>query len=367
IPLPQNTYPDRLIWHFTKHGEYTVKSGYYILKGGADMSRPSSSNVNPNHILFWKVLWKMKLPARVLSFGWRFARDILPVKANLARRRICVETSCDICGGVSESWFHAFISCPFSQAVWRLGGYAWNIHDPEPLHPLDWLVSNQRQLQEEKMAELLVTLWCLWRHRLDHRHNQATTDPLRTHHMIRCHIEASSSAFQVHIDPMQPPPLQQRQWERPPDDFLKLNFDSGRCGAAGTGMGGLIRDSDGRCQAWFSSFTEATLDPELGEALAARKILELARAMQIPKIILEGDCLTVIQALADRSATYFSSLGNILQDSIRLMEEFDDCRLSHTRRQFNGAAHYLAKRRCRSHGYGTTSLPAGLGPLLLSD
>ncbi|EPS61866.1 hypothetical protein M569_12927 [Genlisea aurea] len=111
-------------------------------------------------------------------------------------------------------------------------------------YPLDWLLSNQRQLHEEKLAELLVTLWCLWRHRLDHRHNQSTLDPLRTHHMIRCLYRGLC----------------------------------GRCGPVGTGMGGLIRNSDGRCQAWFSSFTEATIDPELGEALAVRKILELARA-----------------------------------------------------------------------------------------
>ncbi|EPS64876.1 hypothetical protein M569_09903, partial [Genlisea aurea] len=71
IPLSTQAYPDRLIWHYTSHGEYSVKSGYRILKDGAEGLLPSSSTANPGYINFWKALSKLKIPARIITFGWR--------------------------------------------------------------------------------------------------------------------------------------------------------------------------------------------------------------------------------------------------------------------------------------------------------
>ncbi|EPS58578.1 hypothetical protein M569_16235 [Genlisea aurea] len=66
----------------------------------------------------WRLLSRpTSLPARILNFGWRLGNNILPLKANLARRRICQDFTCDICGGEHECWFHALVSCPFSQAT----------------------------------------------------------------------------------------------------------------------------------------------------------------------------------------------------------------------------------------------------------
>ncbi|EPS63796.1 hypothetical protein M569_10986 [Genlisea aurea] len=220
IPLARNPYPDRMIWHHSKQGEYSVKSGRSL------SSRPK----------------------------------FLPLDGVLA--------------------------------VWRLGGFLWDISDQDPLHPLDWLVSSKQQLRHDRFLTFLVTLWCIWRHRLDYRHNQVVLDPLRTHHMIQCYME--SSAVETTFPLTQPPlpPLLHRRWEKPPAGFLKLNFDNGRCNPTGTGLGGLIRDSQGECLAWFSYYHASSLDPELGEALAARKTLELALAMKIIRVILEGDSFT---------------------------------------------------------------------------
>ncbi|EPS73861.1 hypothetical protein M569_00896, partial [Genlisea aurea] len=347
IPLAKNSCPDRLIWHYTRHGEYSVKTGYQLLKGREDMLRPSSSQVNHDCILMWRALWKLQLPTRILTFGWRFAKNILPLKENLVRRRVGTDPTCPVCEMDRESWYHAFLTCPFSQAVWRLGGIPMDSVGREPLFPVDWLIARFQQLRAEQFSGLLVTLWCIWRHRMDHRHNQVTLDPLRTHHLIRYYVDSSGSAFSEQLDPPLLPPLLQQRWECPPVGFVKLNFDSGRCTPSSTGLGGLIRDDQGRCQAWFSYQLDTELDPEAGEALAARKILELALAMGFTRVIVEGDCLTVLQALADQAVTLFASLGNVLQDSLRLMEQFEACRLSHTRRQFNAAAHHLAKGQGR--------------------
>ncbi|EPS69206.1 hypothetical protein M569_05560, partial [Genlisea aurea] len=367
IPLAKNPYPDRLIWHFTRQGEYSVKTGYQLLKSTSEMNSPGSSRSNANKILMWQALWKLKLPMRILTFNWRFGKHILPLKDSLVRRRIGTDPTCSACEEDRETWFHAFISCSFSQAVWRLGGFSMDMAGLESLHPGDWILSRFHQLHTEQFAGLLVTLWSIWRHRLDHRHNQITLDPLRTHHLIRYYMDSSVSASQEQLDPPPLPPLPQQGWERPPAGFVKLNFDSGRCTPSTTGLGGLIRDDQGRCKAWFSYEYDTQLSPEVGEAMAARKILELAVAMKFPRVFVEGDCLLVIQALTDTSSSLFSSLGNVLHDSATLMAQFEVCRISHTRRQNNAAAHHLAKCRGRSYGFGSQSIPERVELFLLSD
>ncbi|EPS58588.1 hypothetical protein M569_16225, partial [Genlisea aurea] len=122
IPLSRNAYPDRLIWHHTRHGEYTTKTGYQLLKGIAELSQPTPSVTNPNLTLFWHFLWKQQLPTRIITFVWRLGKNILPLKENLARRHICPDYVFEVCGIDTETWFHAFVSCPFSRAVWRLEG-----------------------------------------------------------------------------------------------------------------------------------------------------------------------------------------------------------------------------------------------------
>ncbi|KAL6133592.1 hypothetical protein ACLB2K_065827 [Fragaria x ananassa] len=46
IPLSVRNPPDRLVWHFDKHGSYTVKSGYHVARStGVERTQGSSSNL----------------------------------------------------------------------------------------------------------------------------------------------------------------------------------------------------------------------------------------------------------------------------------------------------------------------------------
>ncbi|XVF71749.1 hypothetical protein PTKIN_Ptkin12aG0064400 [Pterospermum kingtungense] len=65
---------DRRIWSFTKDGNYSVKSGYYVaLQVLMDFAIPGD----------WLKLWNLKISPKIESFLWRIARDCLPTRTHL--------------------------------------------------------------------------------------------------------------------------------------------------------------------------------------------------------------------------------------------------------------------------------------------
>ncbi|KAL5554050.1 hypothetical protein UlMin_041451 [Ulmus minor] len=51
LPTPNRPTADSLTWHYNKRGHYTVRSGYWVAKGGMETISSSSSS---NHIPWWK-------------------------------------------------------------------------------------------------------------------------------------------------------------------------------------------------------------------------------------------------------------------------------------------------------------------------
>lgn len=76
IPLSIRDIPDELYWRHTTDGSYTVKSGYWLGFNGniAD---------GDNRCSFWKAIWAMKAPPKLVHFIWRASSNALAVKANL--------------------------------------------------------------------------------------------------------------------------------------------------------------------------------------------------------------------------------------------------------------------------------------------
>lgn len=63
IPLPLNPAPDRLCWHFTKNGVYSVKSGYHMVVDSRSTALGIvGSSTSSTDDLIWKTLWHLKVP-----------------------------------------------------------------------------------------------------------------------------------------------------------------------------------------------------------------------------------------------------------------------------------------------------------------
>ncbi|KAK9905261.1 hypothetical protein M0R45_000372 [Rubus argutus] len=67
VPLIRSSLCDHLIWNFNRHGKYTVKSGYWLALKERDEGS-GVGNCDPVVIEYWRHLWKLKVPPKMLHF-----------------------------------------------------------------------------------------------------------------------------------------------------------------------------------------------------------------------------------------------------------------------------------------------------------
>lgn len=65
----------------------------------------------------WKVIWKVKLPMKIITFIWKLLHESLPVLTNLNRRGIQTSNRCLMCEEDEETMPHLFLQCLFARAV----------------------------------------------------------------------------------------------------------------------------------------------------------------------------------------------------------------------------------------------------------
>ena len=58
-------------------------------------------------------------PLKIRHFMWRAAKDALPSKQNLARRKIAIDETCSLCDEQQESVMHVLWLCDQAKAVWK--------------------------------------------------------------------------------------------------------------------------------------------------------------------------------------------------------------------------------------------------------
>lgn len=79
-------------------------------------------------------------------------------------------------------------------------------------------------------------------------------------------------------------------WQPPHEGFLKANFDVFvAADGSGVGLGVVIRDWRGSVLVWRHRRVPHIKAPEIGEALAARCAVQLARENHYCNMIFEGD------------------------------------------------------------------------------
>ena len=86
---------------------------------------------------------------------------------------------------------------------------------------------------------------------------------------------------------------------------------------------------------------------EMAEALATRRAVEFARELSLFYVILEGDCLGVVQALNALGGCN-TLYGNVVIETKRLGAVLLHCSYQHVGRDGNKLAHCLARRAVSS-------------------
>uniref|UniRef100_A0A803PM52 Reverse transcriptase domain-containing protein n=1 Tax=Cannabis sativa TaxID=3483 RepID=A0A803PM52_CANSA len=355
IPLSFFRKDDVLIWNPNSSGIYTVQTGYHFAASLEDSDNSSSSS---STAAWWKFLWSLKLPEKIKIFVWRTFNEALPVATALVKQKVISDSTCSICHQAWESIGHALFRCKYARAVWRHSNFLLDWNNSSTMCKGDYLVHLSSIYTKVEMEQILCIMWSIWteRNRVVHG-NRAKSAKLLSSFALN-YWQNFSIAQQRHLSDHPPQnsgsptaaavvqpsattiPL---PWKPPVTGQLKLNVDAAVDSTKKiTGIGALVRDSNGHVAAAFSKPVVGCFDSHEMEAIALFHSLNLVLQLQLPISQIETDALRVSNALCKPSSA-ISSFQDLIVDISSLLSFFPNVKISHVKRSANMAADCLAK------------------------
>ncbi|KAL0454351.1 UNVERIFIED_CONTAM: hypothetical protein Slati_0774300 [Sesamum latifolium] len=326
IPLSQVCTPDLLVWHYSSNGLYSVHSAYHL---ALSLVIPAGASEQPGGGGLDVLCGKRKFLTRrgVLMASYP---DLLPTASNLHKRMPFESGCCPFCGTEDEIPIHTLLRCSFARQVWALSGIRWS--DIDSLVPTveEWFKLLVLKLSPPLFNLVAMFCWTIWWSR---------------------NLKCAKKEFLA--------PLQ---------TSLKLTLMGGggvREGSRVLGLGVIVRNAEGLVLEWISSRVDRGGSAFLDESFAAREALRLALRRQWNRVILEGDCYSLLQKLSSSLSDYsFSS--SIVEDSRSFASELEHVSYSYVRMSCNSAADLLAQLAFNQEG-DSSSVPPGLISVLSGD
>ncbi|XP_026398958.1 uncharacterized protein LOC113294796 [Papaver somniferum] len=137
--------------------------------------------------------------------------------------------------------------------------------------------------------------------------------------------------------------ITKKKWEKPPENWWKLNFDAAFDKDKNIcGMGLILRDCAGRFLEALVKATKAR-DVEQGEVLALLEDTKWIRSRGWKNVIIEGDCKTVIEAVTSNFINSSWQDHNLLSDISRNLESISNIKCVFFPMTGNEAADGLSK------------------------
>ena len=111
-------------WHFDAKGLFSVKSAYKLVVAVRDNSSGRDASSSRNEVsdvgqFNWVRIWQLQVPNKVEMFIWRLAHNSLPVRRNIARLGVQLDTICPVCERLDEDYGHIFFKCKYVKKCWR--------------------------------------------------------------------------------------------------------------------------------------------------------------------------------------------------------------------------------------------------------
>ena len=110
--------------------------------------------------MFWRHLWKLKLPPKVKALMWRASSNCLPTMDRLISRRVDVNPLCPVCGTSEESVLHALVTCQKSTQVWDRVGIGTPSRSPQSF--FQWITDCFQHHDGERQSFISTVCWALW-------------------------------------------------------------------------------------------------------------------------------------------------------------------------------------------------------------
>ena len=110
---------DTFCWSYTKNGQYTVKSGYWV---ATNLMRDEEvlEILQPSITKLQAFAWKVNAPQKICHLIWQLISGQVAVTRNLVRRNMRCDNYCPRCGAPEETVTHAIFECPPALQAWEL-------------------------------------------------------------------------------------------------------------------------------------------------------------------------------------------------------------------------------------------------------
>ena len=237
---------DKFFWANSQRGDFSVKSAYMAI---------SENEASIEHF-WWNIAWKWKGSSRVQTFIWLALHDRLKTKAEIGRRHIHIDWTCDHCGVASETTLHVLRDCFMAKRLWnQLLPSEWRqVFFSSNL--IDWLTLNLRSNQcmengLEWSCMFGVAIWRLWFWRNQYQFNKVSTDSIRMAQDVLIRAEEITSSNKSGLNGPTRKVEKWIGWQPPVWPLCKLNSDGACKRNRGSFAGGILRNSNGD---WVSGF-----------------------------------------------------------------------------------------------------------------
>ncbi|KAJ8424700.1 hypothetical protein Cgig2_018507 [Carnegiea gigantea] len=229
----------------------------------------------------WRSVWSLEIPPRIKLFAWRICRGVLPCGGNIAKRLTLSDMRCSICGFVEESDIHALLECSLAAQIWESSCF-----------DQDYVEAAGKRLEAEAFGDFVAVLWECWnaRNRFIFRSPDQNLAVLsdRAISFIKAYREfLVKEEIQKVTHPC--------TWHPPPMGMLKLNVDTGSMRTAGGSWGFVVLNGEGDIVLAGCKQSSRFLGSEIEEAKACLFGLQCAKEADFDNLIIEGDCLPLIQ------------------------------------------------------------------------
>ncbi|XP_074323062.1 uncharacterized protein LOC141660006 [Apium graveolens] len=114
---------------------------------------------------FWRKLWSLKLPGKIVHFIWRACRLYSPTAVDLKSKHVTIESSCSWCHNYEENGIHVLFDCVFAKSGWEAVSLSNLIQYGPNDNMFDVFVIIFAQCTRDQAAAVTLFCWNIWNRR----------------------------------------------------------------------------------------------------------------------------------------------------------------------------------------------------------
>ncbi|CAN1146735.1 Putative ribonuclease H protein At1g65750, partial [Linum perenne] len=242
LPPPRSNRPNKLIWHFNRNGDYTVRSAYRV-------AMEQVWNREHLHVLGeWSSLWRIKLSPKIKQFCWRLGRGAISTRQALDVRGIRISVECGCCAVAEESDWHLFLDCPIVAGCWLKAGLTSMIRTSMAGKSSirEWLLSVIVGSPEAIVQKVIVINWSVWKESNNRVWSNKSSEP---EWIIKQGLDELYDWLKAQDKPNETAPsrtIECDKWHRPESGTLSCNVDAAIFdNERRSGVGMIVRNTMG--------------------------------------------------------------------------------------------------------------------------